>query len=145
MQHPAETQNCKMGLHAMSSKNGHGPSCGAGPYSLGGHFGYYLFFLCSGEGKGESEAPGRGGGRFFIENPRRGEGGLPGGWGPGCSRTTFPLLSGRSTAHNCSPTLVPHFVWKQSVAKFSSESPEPSTLLSHQNFRVAKRACPKES
>ena len=39
------------------------------------------FFFCSGEGKGESEEPGGGGGRFFIEIPRRG--GLPGGWGRG--------------------------------------------------------------
>ena len=31
-----------------------------------------MFFFCSGEGKGESEAPGRGGGRFLIENSRRG-------------------------------------------------------------------------
>ena len=35
-------------------------------------------FFCSGEEKGESEALG---GRFFIENPRRG--GLPAGWGRG--------------------------------------------------------------
>ena len=32
------------------------------------------YFFCSGEGKGESEAPG---GSVFIENPRRG-GGFPG-------------------------------------------------------------------
>ena len=49
---------------------------------VGGRFGYFLFFLCSGEGKGESEAPGGGGGRFFIENPRRG-GGPPGRGGGG--------------------------------------------------------------
>ena len=43
---------------------------------LGGRFGYFLFFLL-GEGKGESEAPGEGGGSVFynIENPG---GGLPG-------------------------------------------------------------------
>ena len=29
---------------------------------LGGRFGYFLFFFCLGEGKGEPEAPGRGGG-----------------------------------------------------------------------------------
>ena len=34
---------------------------------------FYLFF-CSGRGKGESEAPGGRGGRFFIENTRRGGG-----------------------------------------------------------------------
>ena len=34
-------------------------------------FRYLVFFFCSGRGKGESEAPG-GGGRFFIQNPRRG-------------------------------------------------------------------------
>ena len=47
-----------------------------------------FIFFCSGEGKGESEAPGRGGGRFFIENPRRG-GGSPtrgGGGGGGAGR-----------------------------------------------------------
>ena len=43
-------------------------------------------FFCSGEGKGESEATRRAGGRFFIENPRGGlseerKGG--GGRGPG--------------------------------------------------------------
>ena len=31
-----------------------------------------FFLFLSGEGKGESEAPGRGGGSVFIENPRRG-------------------------------------------------------------------------
>ena len=33
----------------------------------------FYFFFCSGRGKGESEAAGRGV-RFFIENPRRGGG-----------------------------------------------------------------------
>ena len=37
-----------------------------------------FFFRRSEEGKEESEAPGRGGGRFSTENPRR-KGGLPGG------------------------------------------------------------------
>ena len=32
----------------------------------GGRFGF--FFFSSGKGKGESEAPGRAGGRFFIES-----------------------------------------------------------------------------
>ena len=41
---------------------------------FGGRFGYFLFFFCSGRGKWESEAPGRGGFGFFIENPRRGGG-----------------------------------------------------------------------
>ena len=35
-------------------------------------FRIFFIFFCSGEGKGEPEAPGRGRGRFFIENPRRG-------------------------------------------------------------------------
>ena len=40
-----------------------------------------FYFFCSGRRKGESEAPGvGGGGRFFIENPRRG--GAPEGEGP---------------------------------------------------------------
>ena len=44
---------------------------------LGGRFGYFLIFLGLGEGKASRESPRRqegGGGRFFIENPRRGEG-----------------------------------------------------------------------
>ena len=45
--------------------------------SLGGRFGYFLFFFCSGRGKGESEAPERGGGSVFIG----GGGGFPGGGG----------------------------------------------------------------
>ena len=40
-----------------------------------------LYLFCSGEGKGESVATGRGGGRFFIENPRREGGGDGGGRG----------------------------------------------------------------
>ena len=44
---------------------------------LGGHFGYILFFFCSGEGKGES-----------VWKCQEG-GGLPGGWGAGCLRGTF--------------------------------------------------------
>ena len=51
--------------------------------SLGGRFRYFVLF-CSGRGKGESEAPGRGD-RFFVENPRKG-GGCPRGGrveGPG--------------------------------------------------------------
>ena len=44
---------------------------------LGGRFGYFLFFLCSGRGKGESEAKEEKG-SVLIENPRRG-GGFPGG------------------------------------------------------------------
>ena len=42
---------------------------------------FRIFFFCSGAGKGESEALGGGGGRFFIENP--GGGGLPGRSGQG--------------------------------------------------------------
>ena len=45
--------------------------------TLGGRFGYFLFFSPSGEGKGESGGDREAGGRFFIENPRRG-GCLPG-------------------------------------------------------------------
>ena len=37
----------------------------------------FYFFLLPGEGKGEYEVPGRVGGRFSIENPRRGGGGSP--------------------------------------------------------------------
>ena len=39
---------------------------------LGGRFGGFFFFFCSGRGKRESEALGRGGCRFLIANPRRG-------------------------------------------------------------------------
>ena len=42
---------------------------------------FRIFFFCSGEGKGESEAPGAGGGLTFHENPRRG--GVSGRVGPG--------------------------------------------------------------
>ena len=57
-----------------------------------------FYFFCSGEGKGELEAPGRGGGRFFfIENPRRG-GVLPreglGGGGRGAGRVPAGNLDG---------------------------------------------------
>ena len=41
-----------------------------------------FYFFCSGEGKGKSEAPGRGGVGFLIENPKGG--GSPGGVGVGC-------------------------------------------------------------
>ena len=41
-------------------------------------FKIFFYFFCSGEGKGESRATGRGGGRFFIESSRRPGGGLPG-------------------------------------------------------------------
>ena len=48
----------------------------------------FYFFLLGG-GKGESEAPGGGWGRFYMENPTRGGGGVS-GWvgagGGGCFR-----------------------------------------------------------
>ena len=40
-------------------------------------------FFCSGEWKGEFEAPGRGGGAIFYGKSQGGGGGLPGGWGRG--------------------------------------------------------------
>ena len=43
-----------------------------------------VYFSCSGEGKGESEAPGGVRGRSFIENPRRGSPRRGGGGGGGC-------------------------------------------------------------
>ena len=46
-----------------------------------------FYFFRSGEGKDESEAPGRGGGgRFLIENPKKGGGLLGGGGGGGGTR-----------------------------------------------------------
>ena len=48
---------------------------------LGGCFGYFLFFSARGGGKGGVRGATRGGGRFFIENPRRGMGFPGGGWG----------------------------------------------------------------
>ena len=42
------------------------------PPKLGGRFGYFLFFSAPGRGRGESGATGREGGRFCIENPRKG-------------------------------------------------------------------------
>ena len=50
----------------------------------------YLFFFCSGRGKGESEAPGGVGDRFFTENPRRWGGVSPGREGP----TNWGILGG---------------------------------------------------
>ena len=48
---------------------------GLGLLTLGGRFGYFLFFFCSGRGEGRSpRPPGGGGGRFSIEIPRRGGG-----------------------------------------------------------------------
>ena len=43
---------------------------------------FFIFFSAQGREKGESEAPGGGGDRFFIENPRRG-GGFQEWEGPG--------------------------------------------------------------
>ena len=53
----------------------------------------FLYF-CSEEGKGESEAPGGRGGRFFIENPRR-RGGSRGGGGGGGAGRVFAGIWGR--------------------------------------------------
>ena len=58
---------------------------------------FRIFFFCLGEGKGESEAPGRGGGRFFFfENPRGG--GVcqerEGGEGPGGCLPKYFFFSG---------------------------------------------------
>ena len=39
-------------------------------------FRIFFIFICSGVGKGESGATGRGGVQFFIESPRKGGGGL---------------------------------------------------------------------
>ena len=51
---------------------------------------YRIFFFSSGRGKGKTEAPEVGGGRFFIENPKGWGGGSPGGGGDegpgGCLR-----------------------------------------------------------
>ena len=47
-------------------------------------FRIFFFFSAPGRGRGESGATGREGGRFFIENPRRGGGSRKRGWeGPG--------------------------------------------------------------
>ena len=53
---------------------------------LGGRFGYFLFFFCSGRGNGESEVPGGGGGVcFLIESPKGGVSRTGGADGPeGC-------------------------------------------------------------
>ena len=61
---------------------------------LGRRFGYFLFFFCSGRGKGESEAAGWG--RFFTEDPRGGGGcSLGGAGGPGgCLRRIGDLGGG---------------------------------------------------
>ena len=59
---------------------------------LGGRFGYFSFFCCSGEGKGVQGAKKGAGGRFYIENPRRG--GSPrreGEWG-GAGRVSAGII-----------------------------------------------------
>ena len=48
---------------------------------IGGRFEYFLLFFCLGQG--ESEVPGTGGGRLFIESPRRGGSPTRGGGGGG--------------------------------------------------------------
>ena len=51
---------------------------------IGGRFGYFLFFFCSGEGEGGVRGARRGGGiGFLIANPTRGGGRFPGGGGAG--------------------------------------------------------------
>ena len=47
----------------------------------------FFISVCSGDGKGESEAPGRGGGETFLLKIPGGGGGLPGGWGAGGARS----------------------------------------------------------
>ena len=63
---------------------------------LGGRFDFFLFFFCSGEGKGESGATGRGGGvRFLLKMP--GEGGMVSqeeGGGEGAGRVSAGNLGG---------------------------------------------------
>ena len=56
--------------------------CTKNTNNLGGRFGYFLFF-CSGEGKREFEAPGKGGVGFFFffEIPEGGGGWFSGGGG----------------------------------------------------------------
>ena len=52
----------------------------------------FLIFSCLGDGKGESEAPGRGGDGFSLKIPGRGS--LPGGW-RGRARRVFAGSLGR--------------------------------------------------
>ena len=52
---------------------------------LGGRFGYF----CSAWGEGECEAPGGGGGRLFVEHPRRGGVSRAGEGLGGCLRGIF--------------------------------------------------------
>ena len=54
-----------------------------------------FYFFCSGEGKGESGATGRGGCRFLLKIPGKGGGGLPGGGGEGAGRVSAGHLGGR--------------------------------------------------
>ena len=67
-----------------------------GEIYLGGRFGYFFNFFCSGEGEGGVRgARKRGGGAVFIENPRKG---LPGegrgGWGRGARRVSAGNFGG---------------------------------------------------
>ena len=71
-------------------------------------FRIFFIFFCLGEGwKGESEAPGRGGGRFSVENPRGGGGSSyergGSGEGPGgCLRFFFFFGGGGEAKYFCS-------------------------------------------
>ena len=53
-----------------------------------------FYFFCSGEGKGESGAPGGGGEDFLFENPKRGGVSWAGGGGGGAGRVFAGNLGG---------------------------------------------------
>ena len=58
-------------------------------------FRIFFIFFCSGRGKEQFEAPGKGGFRFLIENPRRGVSRGRGSEGPGgCLRRIWDLGGG---------------------------------------------------
>ena len=76
-------------------------------------FRIFFIFFCSGEGKGESEAPGgRGGRAIFIENPRGGvsRAGGGGGGGPGVGRV-FAGNLGRRAKYFFFGAEIPTKIW----------------------------------
>ena len=112
-------------------------------------FRIFFIFFPLGEGKGESEAPGRGGGRCFIENPRRG--GSPTRGGGGAGRVSAGNLGGGglNTFFGAEmPTKVRIEILQGSFGPFGpkvakrvrNEFPWPLALLGGRGFSVIQHA-----
>ena len=88
---------------------------------LGGRFGYFFYFFCSGRGKGESEAPGEGGSVFHWNSQ---EGGwFPGGGGgfqEGCLERTVEFFWGGAKPFFSGPKCPPSIVFFLQVQLIST-------------------------